>query len=76
MQVQLRSSFGALKKSKTELQTALEDRERLLKLERSYKEELARQVKERTIELEQSLSALKRAQQVLVEQEKWRPWVD
>ncbi|MGI2192850.1 ATP-binding protein [Shewanella baltica] len=70
MQVQLRSSFGALKKSKTELQTALEDRERLLKLERSYKEELARQVKERTIELEQSLSALKRAQQVLVEQEK------
>ncbi|HAY95968.1 ATP-binding protein [Shewanella oncorhynchi] len=70
MQVQLRSSFSALKNSKTELQIALEDRERLLKLERSYKEELARQVKERTLELEQSLSALKRAQQVLVEQEK------
>lgn len=59
MQVQLRSSFSALKNSKTELQIALEDRERLLKLERSYKEELARQVKERTLELEQSLSALK-----------------
>lgn len=70
MQGQLRSSFEALKNSKAELQTALEDRERLLKLERSYKEELARQVKERTQELEQSLAALKRAQQVLVEQEK------
>ncbi|MGL4712009.1 MAG: ATP-binding protein, partial [Shewanella sp.] len=70
MQAQLRNSFGALKKSKIELQLALEDRERLLKLERSYKEQLARQVKERTLELEQSLSALKRAQQVLVEQEK------
>ncbi|MCL1088100.1 ATP-binding protein [Shewanella profunda] len=70
MQNQLRNSFGALKNSKAELQTALEDRERLLKLERSYKEELARQVKERTQELEQSLAALKRAQQVLVEQEK------
>lgn len=70
MQGQLRSSFEALKSSKAELQTALEDRERLLKLERSYKEELARQVKERTQELEQSLAALKRAQQVLVEQEK------
>lgn len=70
MQGQLRHSFEALKSSKAELQTALEDRERLLKLERSYKEELARQVKERTQELEQSLAALKRAQQVLVEQEK------
>lgn len=70
MQGQLRNSFEALKSSKAELQTALEDRERLLKLERSYKEELARQVKERTQELEQSLAALKRAQQVLVEQEK------
>lgn len=70
MQGQLRSSFEALKNSKAELQTALEDRERLLKLERSYKEELARQVKERTQELELSLAALKRAQQVLVEQEK------
>ncbi|MFB2659846.1 sensor histidine kinase [Shewanella mangrovisoli] len=70
MQSQLRGSFAALKRSKTELQTALEDRERLLTLERSYKEELARQVKERTQELEQSLTALKRAQQVLVEQEK------
>ncbi|WP_198782340.1 ATP-binding protein [Shewanella putrefaciens] len=70
MQHQLRSSFDDLKNSKSALQTALEDRERLLKLERSYKEELARQVKERTLELEQSLTALKRAQQVLVEQEK------
>ena len=70
MQGQLRHSFETLKSSKAELQTALEDRERLLKLERSYKEELARQVKERTQELEQSLAALKRAQQVLVEQEK------
>lgn len=70
MQNQLRHSFDALKNSKADLQIALEDRERLLKLERSYKEELARQVKERTLELEQSLAALKRAQQVLVEQEK------
>lgn len=70
MQDQLRHSFDALKNSKADLQIALEDRERLLKLERSYKEELARQVKERTLELEQSLAALKRAQQVLVEQEK------
>lgn len=70
MQQQIRSSFDAIKQSKEELQTALEDRERLLELERSYKEELARQVKEQTYELEQSLIILKRAQQVLVEQEK------
>ncbi|ABL98757.1 ATP-binding protein [Shewanella amazonensis] len=70
MQEQLHRSFGALKKSKSDLQHALEDRERLLELERSYKEELAKQVKERTMELEQSLLILKRAQEALVEQEK------
>ncbi|WP_372871905.1 ATP-binding protein [Shewanella sp.] len=70
MQEQLHRSFGALKRSKSELQTALEDRERLLELERSYKDELAKQVKERTMELEQSLLILKRAQEALVEQEK------
>ncbi|QSX41235.1 sensor histidine kinase [Shewanella cyperi] len=70
MQEQLRRSFSAIKKSRTELQIALEDRERLLELERSYKDELAKQVKERTQELEHSLQILKRAQQVLVEQEK------
>ncbi|QYJ75940.1 ATP-binding protein [Shewanella sp. FJAT-52076] len=70
MQEQLHRSFGALKKSKSDLQHALEDRERLLELERSYKEELAKQVKERTMELEQSLVILKRAQEALVEQEK------
>lgn len=70
MQRQLRKSFDDIKKSKSELQDALADRERLLELERSYKDELARQVKERTAELEQSLLVLKRAQEVLVEQEK------
>ncbi|MBT1444218.1 histidine kinase [Shewanella sp. JM162201] len=70
MQEQLHRSFGALKKSKADLQHALEDRERLLELERSYKDELAKQVKERTMELEQSLIILKRAQEALVEQEK------
>ena len=70
MQRQLRTSFDDIKRSKLELQQALEDRERLLELERSYKDELARQVKERTAELEQSLLVLKRAQEVLVEQEK------
>ena len=70
MQQQLRTSFSGIKKSKQELQDALTDRERLLALETSYKEELARQVKERTQELEQSLLVLKRAQEVLVEQEK------
>ncbi|ASJ97978.1 sensor histidine kinase [Shewanella marisflavi] len=70
MQQQLRRSFDDIKASKQELQEALTDRERLLELERSYKEELARQVKERTKELEQSLLVLKRAQEVLVEQEK------
>lgn len=70
MQQQLRVSFDDIKKSKQELQDALADRERLLDLERSYKEELARQVKERTQELEQSLLVLKKAQEVLVEQEK------
>lgn len=70
MQQQLRNSFSDIKKSKQELQDALTDRERLLALETSYKEELAKQVKERTQELEQSLLVLKRAQQVLVEQEK------
>ncbi|QYK00948.1 sensor histidine kinase [Shewanella psychrotolerans] len=70
MQRQLRTSFDDIKRSKLELQQALEDRERLLELERSYKDELARQVKERTAELEQSLLILKRAQEVLVEQEK------
>ncbi|WP_394229941.1 sensor histidine kinase [Shewanella colwelliana] len=70
MQQQLRSSFDDIKRSKQELQEALADRERLLELERSYKDELARQVKERTQELEQSLLVLKRAQEVLVEQEK------
>ncbi|KIO36703.1 sensor histidine kinase [Shewanella sp. cp20] len=70
MQQQLRRSFDDIKASKLELQEALADRERLLELERSYKDELARQVKERTQELEQSLLVLKRAQQVLVEQEK------
>lgn len=70
MQQQLRTSFSDIKKSKQELQDALTDRERLLALETSYKEELARQVKERTQELEQSLLVLKRAQEVLVEQEK------
>ncbi|QYJ85735.1 histidine kinase [Shewanella mesophila] len=70
MQRQLRTSFDDIKRSKIELQEALEDRERLLELERSYKDELARQVKERTAELEQSLLVLKRAQEVLVEQEK------
>ncbi|QFU21263.1 histidine kinase [Shewanella eurypsychrophilus] len=70
MQQQLRNSFADINKSKQELQDALTDRERLLALETSYKEELARQVKERTQELEQSLLVLKRAQEVLVEQEK------
>ncbi|QBF82472.1 histidine kinase [Shewanella maritima] len=70
MQQQVRASFAAVQESKEELQEALEDRERLLELERSYKDELARQVKEQTKELEQSLLILKRAQQVLVEQEK------
>lgn len=70
MQQQVRASFSDVQESKMALQSALEDRERLLKLERSYKDELARQVKEQTKELEQSLLILKRAQQVLVEQEK------
>ncbi|QIR15697.1 sensor histidine kinase [Shewanella aestuarii] len=70
MQQQVRASFDDVRQSKQELQTALEDRERLLELERSYKDELARQVKEQTKELEQSLLILKRAQQVLVEKEK------
>lgn len=70
MQQQLRTSFSDINKSKQELQDALTDRERLLALETSYKEELARQVKERTQELEQSLLALKRTQEILVEQEK------
>ncbi|WP_394130277.1 ATP-binding protein [Shewanella maritima] len=70
MQQQVRASFKTIQESKDELQAALEDRERLLELERSYKDELARQVKEQTKELEQSLLILKRAQQVLVEQEK------
>jgi len=70
MQNQIRRSFSDLKKSKQELLESLADRERLLELETSYKEELSRQVKERTQELEQSLLVLKRAQEVLVEQEK------
>ncbi|WP_299797697.1 ATP-binding protein [uncultured Shewanella sp.] len=70
MQQQLRRSFSDIKQSKQELQDALADRERLLELETSYKDELSRQVKERTKELEQSLLVLKRAQEVLVEQEK------
>lgn len=70
MQKQVRASFNDVQKSRNALQTALLDRERLLELERSYKDELARQVKEQTKELEQSLLILKRAQQVLVEQEK------
>jgi len=70
MQNQIRRSFSELKKSKQELQESLADRERLLELETSYKDELSRQVKERTQELEQSLLVLKRAQEVLVEQEK------
>ncbi|GGI78349.1 sensor histidine kinase [Shewanella gelidii] len=70
MQTQLRHSFTAIKQSKASLQDALADRERLLEVERSYKEELAHQVKERTEELEQSLLILKKAQQVIVEQEK------
>jgi signal transduction histidine kinase/HAMP domain-containing protein len=70
MQNQVRLSFDELRNSKTQLQVSLEDRERLLELERSYKEELACQVKVQTAELELSLSQLKKAQQVLVEQEK------
>ncbi|RTR31670.1 sensor histidine kinase [Shewanella atlantica] len=70
MQNQIRRSFSDIKKSKQELQESLADRERLLELETSYKDELSRQVKERTQELEQSLLVLKRAQEVLVEQEK------
>lgn len=65
MQQQLRVSFDDIKKSKQELQDALADRERLLDLERSYKEELARQVKERTQELEQSLLVLKKHKKCL-----------
>ncbi|HBF46319.1 MAG TPA: histidine kinase, partial [Shewanella frigidimarina] len=63
-------SYQALRQSKVDLQHALEDRDRLLLLERSYKDELARQVKEQTKELEQSLQMLKRTQQVLIEKEK------
>ncbi|WKC43915.1 sensor histidine kinase [Shewanella algae] len=70
MQQQLRASFTQLNRSRYELQEALSDRERLLELERSYKDELARQVKEQTKELEQSLLVLERAQQVMVEQQK------
>jgi signal transduction histidine kinase len=70
MQQQLRASFADIKRSKQELLDALTDRERLLALETSYKEELSSQVKEQTQELEQSLLVLKRAQEVLVEQEK------
>ncbi|MGI2855901.1 ATP-binding protein [Shewanella algae] len=70
MQQQLRTTFSQLNLSRTELQEALNDRERLLELERSYKDELAKQVKEQTKELEQSLLVLKRAQQVMVEQQK------
>ncbi|NRD72536.1 histidine kinase [Shewanella sp. VB17] len=70
MQEQLRASFSDIKRSKQELVDALTDRERLLAIETSYKEDLSRQVKEQTRELEQSLIVLKRAQEVLVEQEK------
>lgn len=70
MQNQVRLSFDELRNSKSQLQVSLEDRERLLELERSYKEELASQVKVQTAELELSLNQLKKAQQVLVEQEK------
>lgn len=70
MQSQIRLTFDELSNSKTQLQESLEDRERLLELERSYKEELACQVKAQTAELELSLTKLKKAQQVLVEQEK------
>jgi signal transduction histidine kinase len=70
MQNQVRLSFDELRNSKSKLQESLEDRERLLELERSYKEELASQVKVQTAELELSLTQLKKAQQVLVEQEK------
>jgi len=70
MQEQLRASFSDIKRSKQELVDALTDRERLLAIETSYKEDLSKQVKEQTRELEQSLLVLKRAQEVLVEQEK------
>lgn len=70
MQQQIRGSYQDLQQSKVDLMHAVEDRDRLLLLERSYKDELARQVKEQTRELEQSLQMLKRTQQVLIEKEK------
>ncbi|MBB1268222.1 ATP-binding protein [Shewanella sp. SR44-3] len=70
MQEQVRVSFKDLQRSKSQLQDALTDRERLLEIECSYKEELASQVKAQTAELELSLAKLKKAQLVLVEKEK------
>jgi signal transduction histidine kinase len=70
MQHQVRLSLDELQNSKTQLQDSLADRERLLEIERSYKQELATQVKAQTAELELSLARLKKAQQVMVEQEK------
>jgi signal transduction histidine kinase len=70
MQHQMRLSLDELQNSKLQLQDSLADRERLLDIERSYKQELAIQVKAQTAELELSLARLKKAQQVMVEQEK------
>ncbi|MET1254159.1 ATP-binding protein [Aliikangiella maris] len=66
----LHFSYLQLKNSEDELKEALKDREKLLELEKQFKQELELKVKERTIELEAAIEELKFAQDTLIRTEK------
>ncbi|MBV7317001.1 sensor histidine kinase [Shewanella sp. NIFS-20-20] len=66
----LRQSYSELLESKQTLENVLKERNRLLQNEWAYKEELSKQIKEQTKEVEQSLLLLSHTQRIMVEQEK------
>ncbi|QDF68246.1 HAMP domain-containing histidine kinase [Shewanella sp. SNU WT4] len=70
IQQYLRHSYGQLLQSKQTLEEVFNERNQLLQNELAYKEELRKQIKEQTKEVEQSLLLLSHTQRIMVEQEK------
>jgi len=63
-------ALDRVSQSERQLEAALADRERLLHLETGFKQQLAREVAERTAELEQTLERLRSTQDMLIERER------
>jgi len=66
----LKNSYDSLRESETELTKAVNERDRLLEAELTFKENLEIKVEERTRELQQSIEELDLTQKSMIEREK------